>query len=86
MLCTGKLVKKIVSWGGVFDLTVEQPQLFRKLPKNKTNLNWRDNISVTFCNYHGEDAGPGESHSEGVLHHRVKVQDLGVHVQRGQRP
>ena len=27
--------KKIVSCGGVFDLAVEQPQLFRKLPKNK---------------------------------------------------
>ena len=36
MLCTGKWVKKIVSCGGVFDLAVEQPQLFRKLPKNKT--------------------------------------------------
>ena len=29
-----KWVKK-VSCGGVFDLAVEQPQLFRKLPKNK---------------------------------------------------
>ena len=36
MLCTVKLVKK-VSCGGVFDLAVEQPQLFRKLHKNKTN-------------------------------------------------
>ena len=31
MLCTGKWVKKIVSYGGVFDLAVQQPQLFRKL-------------------------------------------------------
>ena len=30
-----KWVKKKVSWGGVFDLAVEQPQLFRKLHKNK---------------------------------------------------
>ena len=36
MLCTGKWVKK-VSCGGVFDLAVEQPQLFRKLPRNKQN-------------------------------------------------
>ena len=35
ILCTGKWVKKIVFCGGVFDLAVEQPQLFRKLPKNK---------------------------------------------------
>ena len=35
MLCTVKWVKK-VSCGGVFDLAVEQPQLFRKtIPKNK---------------------------------------------------
>ena len=27
--------KKIVSCGGVFDLAVEQPQLFRKQPENK---------------------------------------------------
>ena len=32
---TGKWVKKIVSCGGVFDLAVEQPQLFRKLPKKQ---------------------------------------------------
>ena len=31
------MVIKIVSCGGVFDLAVEQPQLFRKLPKNKNN-------------------------------------------------
>ena len=31
--------KKIVSCGGVFDLAVEQPQLFRKLPKNKNKQN-----------------------------------------------
>ena len=35
MLCTVKWVKKVYC-GGVFDLAVEQPQLFRKLPKNKT--------------------------------------------------
>ena len=35
MLCTGKWVKKIVSCGRVFDFAVEQPQLFRKLLKNK---------------------------------------------------
>ena len=34
MLYTVKWGKK-VSCGGVFDLAVEQPQLFRKLPKNK---------------------------------------------------
>ena len=34
MLCTRKWVKKIVSYGGVFDLAVEQPQLFRKISKN----------------------------------------------------
>ena len=34
MLRTVKWVKKI-SYGGVFDLAVEQPQLFRKLSKNK---------------------------------------------------
>ena len=34
-LCIGKWVKKIVSCGGVFNLAAEQPQLFRKLPKNK---------------------------------------------------
>ena len=32
---TGKWVKKKISCGWVFDLAVEQPQLFRKLPKNK---------------------------------------------------
>ena len=31
MLFTGKWGKKIFSYGGVFDLAVEQPQLFRKL-------------------------------------------------------
>ena len=31
MLCTVKLVKKKVSYSGVFDLAVQQPQLFRKL-------------------------------------------------------
>ena len=41
MLCTGKWVKKIVSFGGVFDLAVEQPQLFRKLSKNKTKNKWQ---------------------------------------------
>ena len=35
MLCSGKWVKTIVSYGGVFDLAVEQQQLFRKLSKNK---------------------------------------------------
>ena len=34
MLCTVKRGKK-VSCGGVFDLAVEQPQLFRKRHKNK---------------------------------------------------
>ena len=38
MLCTVKWGKK-VSYGGVFDLAVEQPQLFRKLPKNKQTKN-----------------------------------------------
>ena len=41
-LCTGKWVKKIVSYGGVFDLAIEQPQLSRKQPqkqnKNKSNV------------------------------------------------
>ena len=32
---TGKWVKKIVPCGGVFNLAVEQPQLFRKLHNNK---------------------------------------------------
>ena len=35
MLSTGKWVKKIVSFGRVFDLAVEQSQLFRKLSQNK---------------------------------------------------
>ena len=34
VLCTDMWVKKSVC-GGVFDLAVEQPQLFRKLPQNK---------------------------------------------------
>ena len=34
MLCTIKRGEK-VSCGGVFDLAIEQPQLFRKLPKNQ---------------------------------------------------
>ena len=39
-ICTGKWVKKIVSCGGVVDLAVEQPQLFRKRPpkQNKNSL------------------------------------------------
>ena len=45
-LCTGKFVKKIVSCGGVFDLAVEQPQLFRKLPKNKNKTQSWFSISV----------------------------------------
>ena len=32
--------KKIVTSGGVFDLAVEQPQLFRKLIKNKNKHNY----------------------------------------------
>ena len=35
MFCTSKWVKKIVSCAGVFDLAVEQPQVFKKQPKNK---------------------------------------------------
>ena len=34
------------SCGGVFNLAVEQPQLFRKLPKNKTN---NTVVSVIIC-------------------------------------
>ena len=33
--------------GGVFDLAVEQPQLFRKLPKNKTNKNVLQCLHIT---------------------------------------
>ena len=36
MLCTVKVGEKEISCGGVIDLAVEQPQLFRKLHKNKT--------------------------------------------------
>ena len=35
MLCTVKVGEKKVSCGGVIDLAVEQPQLFRKLHKNQ---------------------------------------------------
>ena len=42
-----KWVKK-VSCGGVFDLAVEQPQLFRKLHKNKTNIG---NLKIIRLNY-----------------------------------
>ena len=38
MLCTVKWGKKVLC-SRVFDLAVEQPQLFRKLPKNKQNKN-----------------------------------------------
>ena len=41
MLCTGKWVKKIVSCCGVFDLAVGQPQLFRKLYKNKKQKKYK---------------------------------------------
>ena len=42
MLCTVKWEKKVCC-GGVFDLAVEQPQLFRKQNKNK-------NSEVNFSN------------------------------------
>ena len=44
MLCTGKWVKNIVCCGEVFDLAVEQPQLFRKLPKKKKTLMGKHDI------------------------------------------
>ena len=50
MLCTGKWVKKMASCGGVFDLAVEQPQLFRKLPKNKTKKKLQDMMLFTMSN------------------------------------
>ena len=51
MLCTVKWVKK-VSCGGVFDLAVEQPQLFRKLHKNKNKLFLKSVIEQkVMCDY-----------------------------------
>ena len=40
--------KIIVSCGGVFDLAIEQPQLFRKLPKNKNKTNKHPAV-VCYC-------------------------------------
>ena len=38
--CSENYTKTKQIHGGVFDLAVEQPQLFRKLHKNKTNSRW----------------------------------------------
>ena len=51
MLCTVKWGKK-VSCGGVFDLAVEQQQLFRKLPPQKKKNTLTSSIPMGAINFY----------------------------------